>query len=87
MNFIYALFFVGAGDVQPIDTGYRFESRLDCTTFLLSASARAADPFSNWVDENGDYTNKAKESSQTARIDFERRVSKTEDEYHCVLHK
>lgn len=30
MQFVWALFFVGAGDIEPIDTGYRFESKKKC---------------------------------------------------------
>ena len=38
MEFVWALFFVGGGGIQPIDTGYRFDSKKECVEAQVRAS-------------------------------------------------
>lgn len=41
VEFIWALFFVGAGGYQPIDTGLRFDSHSLCSKYGIQSAALA----------------------------------------------
>ena len=73
MNFVWALFFIGAGDIQPIDTGYHFESSADCMNYKSLISVKRYDYDGLWTDDSferdwgwtfSDFYSKAPENSQ-----------------------
>ena len=44
MEIVWAIFFIGAGNIQPVDTGYRFDSIVECDDFRDYMTTRRFDP-------------------------------------------
>ena len=54
MKFVWALFFVGAGNIQPIDTGYRFDTEKNCASSIFEI--REQKLYVKIIDDNARFT-------------------------------
>ena len=89
MKFVWALFFIGAGDIQPIDTEHRFKSSKECYDAHILVGRQIVDAIYNYQiwNDKGEFTPQARRNTEEQNNGLLKMAYYESEKYICIVKK